>query len=163
MSYEKNRTVIVDMQFAVGNNLEYLAKEFVFMFLNSATPRQYHFAPPFPQHELTVQAAAQNNFNLRNINGLGWSDGNVPYDVLESLICKLAEFIIIVKGRAKRLFLLNVIPNARIIDLDSEFRLSDYIRKPYIDCVIHRKRNLRCSIEHVHAIYNYLNKNYELC
>lgn len=159
--FPKDKTVLVDIQFVVGNNNEYYAKEFVFMFADSFIAKQYHLQPPFRQHELSLVARKQNVFNLRNIHGLSWSGGDRNYISLRPIITRLAGFKIIVKGYEKMQFLRQYIPTANIFDMGDKFRLTaeQRVDRNMQLCIIHEIPTLRCSINNVHQILAYLNVN----
>lgn len=159
MSYKRSKTVIVDLQFVVGNEKTYHLKELVILKGNSTSRKHYLFKPPFPECELNTKTQWQNNYNYQNINKLSWSQGYVAYDFVPRAIAELEDYkTIIVKGEQKKLYLEQYLPSAEIIDLDIGCSL-DTLPVYDHDCPVHESSFPRCAVANVFKILLYMHKN----
>lgn len=162
--YDSSKTIILDIQFVVGNKGQYFAKEIAYVNANSIVHNHLVFKAPFDYRELDEQAKKQNTFNVNNINQLRWDQGKLAYSEVSNLFWNLRNYTtIIVKGRQKKDFLLkyfnnNINNSLEIVDLDIGTSLSNIPNKT-TDCYIHSNGDMRCAINNVYKILFYLNKN----
>lgn len=86
--YGREYTTLVDFLFHHGNNKQIFVKELAILDCDSLVPEHYHFMRPYCAPEMEV-------------NGLPWSEGNIPYSNLEGILKALA-------GRGKVLLVQSV-------------------------------------------------------
>lgn len=110
--------VIIAIQFVCGSNGQYFVKELAVLPFESTLPVVHHFAPPYPYQELHPKARRQNDFDVTNINGLRWCDGDVDYNRLPEILAEFNETTIYVKGAIKESFLKKYLPNVNVIQLE---------------------------------------------
>lgn len=154
-------TVIIDVQFVIGNGKEYYIKEMALLHLNPLKIENFIFKSPFDFSMLLPQARKQNFFIYKNINGLCWEDGDIELSKLEHILKNISENCsrVIVKGIEKKRMLANFLPNNCIEDLQMETNL-DSCFSYGICCDLHIKRlKCRCAINNVLKIRHYLNEN----
>lgn len=155
-------SVILDIQFVVGNNGQYFAKEVSILRTGSVMPDLYFFKSPYPQEELQLKYKLQNEFNFKNINGLKWNSGIIDYNELPNLLSTLASFKIYVKGLEKKQFIQKYLSKSKIINLNIP-KLSE-LENFYTSCKIHNAdHHLRCAVQNSVNIYLYMlvNKIFE--
>lgn len=161
MSFNRENSVVVDIQFVHGNNNECYVKELAFMMCNSITPIYTIFKPPYSQNELNDTAVWQTNFDYNNIHGLKWTDGVVDYTRLSDILQTLKDFTIIVKGFQKAEFLKKFLKSSTIINLDTKVglgRLKNYRH----NCPTHPPIYVRCAINNVFKIFIFMEVEYLL-
>lgn len=147
--------VILDVQFVVGNNAQYFAKEVSILKTGSVKPCLYLFKPPYPVEELRPKYRRQNEFNFKNINGLKWNYEDLEYNHLPRLLSTVESFMIYVKGDTKKQFLQKYLPQSTIIDLRIP-KLSD-LEQFDTYCKIHIKTPyLRCAAKNCINVYLYM-------
>lgn len=59
MSYNRDTTLLLDLQYLTGKNDEKVIKELVFMHANGFNPYQFHFAAPYSSWELSSRQFKQ--------------------------------------------------------------------------------------------------------
>lgn len=167
--FDSNKTIVMDIQFVVGNKNQYFAKEIAYVYANSIVHHHFVFKPPFDYRELDEQARRLNTYNVINVNNLGWDEGYLPYSNVSSVLMsslqknsqskKSIKTKIIVKGHQKKEFLLKYLDDhsTEIIDLDIGTSLSKIPNK-FTDCQIHSKAEMRCAINNVYKLMFYLNR-----
>lgn len=158
MIFSIENTVVVDIQFLVGNNNHYYAKELVFLFSDSTTPIHHHIKQPHSEHELSNSAKQNNNYLLNFINGLDWTAGDVDYNNLDDIFQTISSYSIIVKGYAKKQFLAQYLPTNKIIDLSANTSLKNMYDR-YHNCPIHDRSYSRCAVNNVHKIMYFMIEN----
>jgi hypothetical protein len=157
MSFQQNKTAIVDLQFVHGNNFQLYAKELVILKADSISPEYYLFRSPYSLNELGGKSTWQNEFNFKNINGLKWEDGHIPYMELGNILDNLKDFTIVVKGQQKLKFLSKFLKEASIINLDTKCSLK--AMKSYIhNCPTHDGDFERCAVNNVFKILIFMEK-----
>lgn len=162
MSYkiDKNKLIILDMQFVVGNNHQLFVKELAYKTSNDINHHYFCFKSPFSHSELTENAKKQNDYNYKYINGLNWNHGYIPYTQLQEILINLKDHIILVVGEAKKIFLekFNFFINP-ILDIDLQKSLLK-LENFKTNCNYHKSNNNpRCAINNIHKIYLFLEQN----
>jgi len=153
--------VYVDFQYVLGNNKQIFPKELCFMQANRPIPKQYILKPPYGYEELNWNTRYQNEYNLKNINGLSWHQGDVEYTKLSDILAKELEecTLIIVVGSDKKRFLEKYITSVPIIDLEYKLKLKR-VHNYITDCQAHdpQYNGFRCAMNHVFKIFTYMGK-----
>lgn len=155
MSFNREKSVVVDLQFVHGNNNECYVKELAFMMCNSITPSYHIFKPPYSHNELKDSAIWQTNFEYINIHGLKWDDGFVEYTRLGDILQTLKDFTIIVKGFQKAEFLKRFLKSTTIISQDTKVGLGRLINYTH-NCPTHSPMYTRCAINNVFKIFIFM-------
>lgn len=152
------KSVIVDVQFVVGNNKQMFVKELVTLNTDSINPVLYHFKPPFPQEELNPNSAWQSDYNYKFINGLTWSNGVIDYNHLPEILSTLEGSVIYLKGEEKAKVLKKYLKDVEIIQAD--IPKLGLLKKYKTNCILHGESpNVRCALENTVNMYMYLLKN----
>lgn len=155
MSLNREKTVVVDLQFVHGNNNESYVKELALMMCDSITPSYTIFKPPYSYNELNDSAVWQTNFDYNNIHGLKWTDGSVEYIQLGDILQTLKDFTIIVKGFQKAEFIKRFLKSTHILNLDTKVglgRLKNYRH----NCPTHSPMYVRCAINNVFKVFIFM-------
>lgn len=158
MTYKQARTVIVDIQFVVGNGSQYFAKEVVILFANSVFPKIFLLKSPYPFCELEQRAKNQCSFLYNKINGLKWTDGYIEYNRVTEILQQIKDFVIVVKGNDKKNFISKYIPFASIIDLDIGCSLKN-LKNYDQNCIIHKSYFQRCGVNNVFKLLIFMEKH----
>lgn len=79
---------ILDIQFVCGNKGQYFIKELAVLTVGKIVPDTYHFLPPYPYQELSSKARRQIQYDMQNINGLRWNDGDIGYSNLPEVFSR---------------------------------------------------------------------------
>lgn len=146
---------IVDVQYVSGNNCHYFVKELAILPFGSIYPKFYFFAPPYPKQELSSRANQQNQFEVANINGLDWGEGETNYNDLPGILEYFANATIYVKGKMKENLIRKYLPTTEILQLDipSLSKLQNY--QQY--CNVHSTRSSsRCAVQNCVNMYLYI-------
>lgn len=155
---QNSDTVIIDIQFVVGNEREYYIKEIAILDLETLKLSNYIFKSKFAYSKLNSLARSQNFYNFKNINGLRWADGRLKYGEIINLLSAFKEKNIIVRGVEKKKELQKYLPTSNIIDLEMNKSL-EICEDPGVCCKIHENRfNLRCATKNVLKIKQYINE-----
>lgn len=157
MSFEQNKSVIVDIQYLPGNFNQIFAKEVVFLFANSTSPIQFLFQSPYSVLELDRRSFWQCKFLYENINGLKWTDGEIEYSKLNHILQTIANYTIIVRGNQKKNFLKKFLPKSKIIDIDMGSSLKNFKNFSH-NCQIHNSHYKRCGVNIVFKILFFMEK-----
>lgn len=154
--YSYSGTVIVDIQFLLGKNKEYIIKELAILPVTHPTALYFLFKPPHPFYKLGKRNQFQNLYNCRYINALDWYCGNVDYSLIKEVLNPYQDCTIIVKGNEKRAALMKYLPDSNIIDLKlEEFRLED--QQDFVhNCPYHNESFQRCAVNHTYKIRRYM-------
>lgn len=89
LSAAREETIIVDVQWLHGTGKQLFAKELAFFCPHTLNSIVYHFQPPYDESEIIgSEALKQNRHCKRWVNGLKWSEGDIPYTELRSIIQK---------------------------------------------------------------------------
>lgn len=159
MQFERENTIILDIQCHVDNNREYVVKELTYAFCDKRTPPVHTvFLPPYDILDLDMEIILQNDYIRNAIHGLFWRDGNVPYANLPHILQQLKDFTILVKGTEKMKCIRKYLPDTMIFDLVTLKNLSSCKRPNNVKaCGYHSlERQGRCSWIHVHKILSCL-------
>lgn len=156
--YSYADTVIVDVQFLLGKNKEYIIKELAILPVTQPTPYYFLFKPPHPFFKLGKRTQFQNLYNCRYINGLDWYCGNTDYSAIKEVLAPYQACTIIVKGAEKQVALLKYLPHSNIIDLINEdFCLED--QQDFVhNCPYHNTSFQRCAINVTYKIRRYMDQ-----
>lgn len=159
---DRNSSVLVDFQYLLGNNKQVFVKELAFMKAGTVIPNFYHFKPPYHIKELDNDTLRQQSIHRQNINGLDWSEGEIPYTSLGEILLPLNKFAtVIVRGEIKRKFLTKYL-STNIIDVDIGKSLALYPNF-YTNCRIHKNIPLRCALNNLFKLFVILeNSNYDV-
>lgn len=149
---------IIDIQFVIGNGKEYCIKELAILELETSKSFNYVFKPKYHYSKLDTQAKLQNFYNYKNINGLRWKDGTWNYKEISTILNKLSNTNIIVRGIDKKQILQSYLPDAHIMDLDMNKSL-ECCDDPGICCILHQRSRLRCAYRNIFKIKNYIEDN----
>ncbi|QKS69561.1 hypothetical protein [Drosophila-associated adintovirus 1] len=159
---DRNSAVLVDFQYMLGNDRQIFVKELAFMQAGSVIPNFFHFKPPYHSKELDNGILTLQHTTKRNINGLDWSDGDIPYLSLSDILTPLNSFaVVIVRGEAKKQFLTKYLAT-NIVDLDLGQSLTSYPNY-FTNCRIHKKLPVRCALNNLFKLFVFLeSSNYEI-
>lgn len=147
---------ILDIQFVCGNNGQYFIKELAVLTIGTICPKVYHFMPPYPYQELSLKAKRQNNYDVKNINGLHWSGGTINYNSLTEVFSTFENATIYVKGEVKASFIRKYLSTSEIIELMQIPRLSELVNFQS-HCQIHNNvPSVRCALQNCINIYLYM-------
>lgn len=155
MQFDRNNTVVLDIQCHLDNNREYVIKELTYAVCDKKSPPVHTvFMPPYDIFDLDMEIVLQNDYIRNSIHGLFWRDGNVPYHQLTDVLQQLKDFTILVKGNEKLKCIKKYLPNTSVVDLVSMKALSGCKTPDLItSCGYHSvERHNRCSWIHVHKI-----------
>lgn len=156
---ENTDTIIIDIQFVVGNEKEYFIKEMAIFELETAKSYNYIFKSKFHYSKLNTHAKIQNYYNYKNINGLLWKDGDLNYQEISNVLNKFISKTIIVRGEDKKRVLKYYLPTTSIIDLEMNIGLES-CDDPGVCCSLHKYRPmLRCAYRNIFKIKQYLSNN----
>lgn len=150
--YTYHETVVVDIQFLLGKNKEYIIKELAILPINHPNPLYFLFKPPYPFFKLGKRIQFQNLYNCRYINALDWYSGNVDYCTIKDILSAYQNFTIIVKGQEKKVILQKYLPiPTNIVDLQSEDSLQDCPDFVH-NCPHHNSTYSLCALNNVYKI-----------
>lgn len=156
--YSYTDTVIIDIQFLLGKNKEYIIKELAILPSTHITPLYFLFKPPYTFFKLGKRIQFQNLYNYRYINALDWYCGNVDYSSIREVLAAFQSYTIIVKGHDKKVALMTYLPNTNIIDLSSaDFCLEDHQDFTH-NCPYHHSSFQRCAINNTFKIRRYMDQ-----
>lgn len=177
---ERNSHIaVVDLQgFPINEGKHLVLKELAFSFINtdnksdhpSANNNEiYHyiFKSPFNFKQLSRDSQFRVRWQGKYYNGLGWTDGEIPYEQISECIQPLLQkdLLIYVKGSDNLSWLLKLSkqPTLNIInveDLGCTFRLSDMNRiyKHQFHCKKHQLGN-HCARQDVKIVEKWVCKN----
>ena len=129
-------------------DLGYVVKE---MSLLYAGGEYAHFLFASPSLELTPGDQKTVNWTTRNLNGLQWDEGILPYSALQGILNSVAACRIVCHGCTARNFLRKNLPNSLIVDtsVGSENKYPRII--PKIACGREHKARW-CSLSKSHFI-----------
>lgn len=107
---------ILDLQGFKSNDNNFIVKEL--FILKEKSSFSFLFKPPFAEGELTSKAWLAKEYCTKNIHGLEWDSGDVPYTQLEEIIktnCQTDR--VMCKGSEKAGFFKKILEKP-IFDLD---------------------------------------------
>lgn len=161
MSYDLNKTVVLDIQFLIGSNGEYIPKEISFK-CGLLHPETYLLKPQLNWEQLSAQIRRRNRYLFYKVNGLQWNDGDIQFEEVAMSLKKMAQYTFCVVGKDKKNFLGRHIPGLNIIDLEAEYGMSfSKIQQPNnLRCGYHSIVDLniiRCSLNNVSKIFDEMN------
>lgn len=112
---------VIDFHGFRDNNNRFIVKELAIV--GDSFQTQVLFKPPYDQNVLNAKMQRNTRWLTRNVHGIKWEEGGVPYD--EEIIRTLCRpfNIIYTKGLEKVNFLQNLHPLVR--DLNTDAPLSD--------------------------------------
>lgn len=152
---------IIDVQFVIGKNSEYIIKELSILPENSSSPAEHKiFKPPYTKTELDDILRAQNSYNCANINGLLWECGVSEFNDIKTTLEKYKNYNIIVQGSEKKRVLAQYLPAACIFDLSNCMKSLKYWKDLPFTCAVHNNNNIqrsKCTQNNVQKIQRYLN------
>lgn len=154
--YSYTDTVIIDVQFLLGKNKEFIIKELAILPVTHPTALYFLFKPPYPFFKLGKRTQFQNLYNCRYINGLDWYCGSVDYTAIKELLMPYQDCTIIVKGHEKKVALMNYLTSANIIDLIGEDFCLEYQQDYVHNCPYHNTGFQRCAINNTYKIRRYM-------
>lgn len=150
--------VLLDCQFILDNNKNYIIKEMAYKFHNSEKYKHYIFRSPLNLNSIPKKVRQQNYFIYKNINGLHWKDGSVDYSKLRDILWGIKENKIYVRGLEKIKVLKRYNTDLDIIDLDMDESLKNY--DDILLCTHHNyKKQSRCALNNIFKLELYLNKS----
>lgn len=157
-------TCIIDVQFVIGKNSEYIIKELSILPETSSSPAEHKiFKPPYPRTELNENLRTQNSFNCANINGLLWECGETDFKDISATLDKYKNFNIVVQGSEKKRVLAQYMPETCIFDLSSFMKSLKYMKDFPYTCAVHNQNHAtsvqrsRCTQNNIQKIQRYLN------
>lgn len=153
--YNRNKTVIIDFQYLVGNCKQIFIKELSIFKTDQIGIVSHLFCPPFPEEELTQDAKNQNQFCANHINKLKWKSGWEPYTSLSNILGQFKNATVLVHSLEKQQFLLQYLPDVQIVESIPAFKDLPYFTH---NCEIHNKTFPRCSKLHCSQIYVHLER-----
>jgi len=119
----------------------------------------YQFLPP--QQKEPPEARIHNSWIKRNLNGLSWSMGYIPYEYLPIILRRISRRFdkIYIKGLEKKTMLSNILGSSnQIIDLDSISapKYKDLKQELSAKCVFHFGNNKQCALDKSLKFYMWL-------
>lgn len=157
--YKRIDTVILDIQFLLGKDRNYIAKEISILHADGMTPKHFLIKPPYSLNVLDSKIRRQNDYNLRNINGLCWNSGNEDFLYVKCLLSTfLKSKIVIVKGCEKKTFMMKHFPSLIIKDIGEVFKLDKQMDYTHNCSFHHHLKSKRCAINNVFKIHSWIEK-----
>lgn len=160
MEFQRNKVLLLDCQYLVGNHGEVFIKEIAFMHGDSISPLVCYLKPPYDKNLLMPKALKQVNFCEKYIHMLSWSGGDVEYNNLYTIldyIRRLDVEVIFVKGLDKVGFFQKFL-GQKVREIEMAGRLQDYPSYRHY-CKYHDFNFHRCSINHVFQMFVHLETN----
>lgn len=165
MGFDRMSTILLDIQFLIGENGDYIAKEVGYLDTRMLLPEPVNiiFKPPYPFNRLSTTHRLRNGFINFNINGLRWEDGDLEYDELDDYLEQFNGKTILVCGRDKKTFLQRILKTSIIVDLEKSNGITlSKLDDPELVCKIHNqpeRANKRCTKNNVFKLFFYMTKN----
>lgn len=153
--YNRNKTVIIDYQYLLGNYKQQFVKELSIFKTDQIGITLHHFCPPFPEEELSQDAKNQNQFCENYINKLKWKNGWEPYTSLAVILNQFKNSTVLVHSLEKQQFLLQYLKDVRVVDDIPAFKDLPFFMH---NCEIHNKSFRRCSVLHCFQIFVHLER-----
>src|SRR5215470_15241918 len=105
---------IIDIQYALGKNDEFVVLELAFVERGYKTVSMGHFSfcAPYPESEISDKNITTNRWAKTYLHHLAWNCGYIPYDQLPEILSSTAVMeasCIYVKGHEKAKFLFKLI------------------------------------------------------
>ena len=94
-------------------DLGYTIKEMTLLY---AGGEYDHFLFEAPKRDLSSGDQQTVNWTTRNLNGLNWDEGLLPYSSLQEILASIATCRIVCHGSSARMFLRKTLPNTVIVD-----------------------------------------------
>jgi hypothetical protein len=128
-----------------------------------AQPSTLLFKPPYVWEELPVRYKSENAWVERNLHGLSWNSGDIPYKDIKLILSTLLHKVqkIYVKGLEKKNWLLNILQDVQIDDLlDFGCPSLETLNKvsKTINCTHHSIPSSNCSANNVKLLRDWLLK-----
>src|SRR6185437_2933758 len=92
---------VVDVNCLRGMNGEPVIKELAIVRFESSiqSSESFVFKPPYGWSLIPNKFRTQNKWITRNLHGIRWSEGYVPYSELTSIFARLANYDVYAKGK----------------------------------------------------------------
>lgn len=152
------KLVVVDFQGFKDNKNQFVVKELCVgsKDMHGDWWRDYLFCPPYPETELHRKVIVANSWITRNLTGLQWSSGKIPYHNLEAILHDTTKnaVTITIKGREKASFLRNLLRHRNVIDLDVILPVKLALL-PDVD--VPCTHGISCAVRNVRKIQNWFN------
>jgi len=132
----------VDVQLLRGRHGEWVVKEFgVFKSMRGGEySAVVTFGPAYTEGFVQAKFKRQNMFTVENIHGLGWNEGQRPYETLRSTLECLAALytVLYVKGLEKQRLLQTLLPDKRVYNKE-DYGCPPFTKLPTLWAVCHNE------------------------
>lgn len=129
-----------------------------------AEPSTLLFEPPYEWKNLSARYKSENSWLERNLHGLSWSSGDIPYEDIKLVLSTVMYDVqkIYVKGSEKKHWLQNILKDVQIVDmLDLDCPSLESLKKvsKTTNCTHHNILNSNCSAQNVKLLRDWLLKH----
>lgn len=161
MKYQREKTILIDFQYLLGNNNQLFPKEMTIMQADTFIINYFLFKAPYPEEELSDDIKTQNHYSFQKINFLDWNEGDTSYNKIKEILEPYSDenYTVLVKGYEKKKFLEKYLDNVCLINMPG--RLQDYTKYRH-GCPVHSSVANRCAVLHIINMFMFLEKTDKL-
>lgn len=150
--------VVIDFQGFQLAPHSFVVKELAFYDIHHDYHGRWSFQPPYAWEKLSARKQKTYTWIIRNVHGMSWESGDLPYTALRRILMFLFEAYdtIYVKGLEKVKFLQKLSPS-NITNLnDMKCPKIQNLRIPTVKCPFHKPQFHYCALNKVAAFSSFV-------